>query len=94
MADSVRALAIGVEVQRIVSPRNIQAVNLGYPLLRNLNAVVALDDNGKLPPVVEEWARFILSRAGQETLIKDGFVPLDRSDIAVQQERLGWETLK
>jgi hypothetical protein len=55
---------------------------------------VALDDNGKLPPVVEEWARFILSRAGQETLIKDGFVPLDRSDIAVQQERLGWETLK
>ena len=94
MADSVRALAIGVDGQRIVSPRNSQAVNLGYPLLRNLNAVVALDDNGKLPPVVEEWARFILSRAGQETLIKDGFVPLDRSDIAVQQDRLGWETLK
>jgi len=94
LSDSVRSLAIGIEGQRIVSPRSSQAVDRGYPLLRKLNVVVALDDDGKLATVVEEWARFILSRAGQETLIKDGFVPLDRSDIAVQQERLGWETLK
>jgi phosphate transport system substrate-binding protein len=92
--DSVRSLAIALDGQRIVSPRNTQAVDLGYPLLRKLSVVVSVDQQGKLTPVVEEWTKFILSRSGQEILIKDGLVPLDRSDIATQQERLGWEQLK
>ena len=94
LPDSVRALAIAVEGQRLVSPRNPRVVDLGYPLLRKLSVVVALNNEGKLNPAVEEWTKFILSKAGQETLVKDGLVPLDRSDIAVQQERLGWDQLK
>lgn len=91
---SVRPIAIAVDGQKIVSPRNTQAVDLGYPLLRKLSLLVPADASGKLDPVVEEWTKFVLSRTGQESLIKDGLVPLDRSDIATQQERLGWEQLK
>jgi len=94
LPNSVRALAIAVEGQRLISPRNARVVDLGYPLLRKLSVVVSLNEDGKLNPTVEEWTKFILSKAGQETLVKDGLVPLDRSDIAVQQERLGWDQLK
>ena len=94
LPDSVRALAIAVDGQRLISPRNARVVDHGYPLLRKLSVVVSLNEDGKLNPTVEEWTKFILSKAGQETLVKDGLVPLDRSDIAVQQERLGWDQLK
>ena len=93
-SESVRSLAIAVDGQRIISPRNSQAVDLGYPLLRKLSVVVCADEQGKLTPLVQEWTKFVLSRTGQETLIKDGLLPLDRSDIAAQEERLGWEQLK
>lgn len=94
LSDSVRALAIAVDGQKFVSPKNNQAVDLGYPLLRKLTMVVSMNESGKLTPEVEEMTKFILSRTGQETLIKDGLLPLDRSDIFTQQERLGWEQLK
>ncbi|MFN5394272.1 MAG: PstS family phosphate ABC transporter substrate-binding protein [Planctomycetota bacterium] len=94
LTDSVRSLAIAVDGQKIVSPRSPQAIDLGYPLLRKLSVVVSQTEDGKLTPAVEELTKFILSQAGQETLIKDGLVPLDRSDIATQQEKLGWQQLK
>lgn len=94
LSESVRPLAIAVDGQKLISPKNLQAVDLGYPLLRKLSVVVSVDADGKLAPVVEELAKFLLSRPGQEILVKDGLVPLDRSDIAVQEERLGWEQLK
>jgi phosphate transport system substrate-binding protein len=94
LTDSVRSLAIAVDGQKIVSPRSPQAIDLGYPLLRKLSVIVSQSDDGKLTPAVEELTKFILSQTGQETLIKDGLVPLDRSDIALQQEKLGWQQLK
>jgi len=94
LSESVRPISIAVDGQKIISPKNLQAVDLGYPLLRKLSVVVSLDSDGKMTPTVEELTKFILSRSGQETLVKDGLVPLDRSDIAVQEERLGWEQLK
>jgi phosphate transport system substrate-binding protein len=69
-------------------------VDLGYPLLRKLTVVARLDESGKLAPQIEEFIRFVLSNQGQDSLVKDGFVPLDRSDIYAQQELLGWEVLK
>ncbi|MFM9062353.1 MAG: PstS family phosphate ABC transporter substrate-binding protein, partial [Pirellula sp.] len=94
LTDTVRSLAIAVDGQKIVSPRSPQAIDLGYPLLRKLSVIVSETEDGKFTPAVEELTKFILSQAGQETLIKDGLVPLDRSDIALQQEKLGWQQLK
>lgn len=92
--DSVRPLPIALDASRIISSTNPQAVDLGYPLLRKLTVVARLDESGKLAPQIEEFVRFVLSNQGQDSLVKDGFVPLDRSDIYAQQELLGWEILK
>lgn len=92
--DSVRALPIALDASRVISPSNPQAVDAGYPLLRKLSIVARLEDSGKLAPQVDEFLRFVLSRQGQDTLIQDGLIPLDRSDVFAQQELLGWEVLK
>jgi phosphate transport system substrate-binding protein len=47
-----------------------------YPLSRYLYIYVNLPPDGELRPVVREFLRFILSRDGQEIVIKDGFIPL------------------
>lgn len=92
--DSVRALPIALDASRVISPANPQAVDEGYPLLRKLSIIARLDESGKLTPQVDEFLRFVLSRHGQDTLIQDGLIPLDRSDVFAQQELLGWEVLK
>jgi phosphate transport system substrate-binding protein len=92
--DSVRPLPIALDASRLIASNNPQAVDLGYPLLRKLTVVARLDESGKLAPQIEEFIRFVLSNQGQDSLVKDGFVPLDRSDIYAQQELLGWEVLK
>ena len=66
----------------------------GYPLLRKLTVLVSANEEGKYPNTVDELLRFVLSAQGQEALVKDGLVPLDRSAIYNQQEKLGWESLK
>lgn len=92
--ESVRALPIALDASRVLSPANPQAVDAGYPLLRKLSIVARLEDSGKLAPQVDEFLRYVLSRQGQDTLIQDGLIPLDRSDVFAQQELLGWEVLK
>lgn len=52
-----------------------------YPLSRYLYIYVKLPPDGELRPVVREFLRFILSRDGQEIVIKDGFIPLTKKMV-------------
>ena len=56
-----------------------------YPLSRYLYLYVNKTPNKPLDPLVREFIKFVLSRAGQETVVKDGYLPI--SAKLVEQER-------
>ncbi|MFB3907735.1 MAG: PstS family phosphate ABC transporter substrate-binding protein [Candidatus Eisenbacteria bacterium] len=57
-----------------------------YPLGRYLYIYYNQAPNKPLDPLVREFLRFVLSREGQEVVIKDGYLPLPEK--VVQQESL------
>lgn len=59
-----------------------------YPLGRLLYLYVAKEPNKPLPPLVKEFLTFVLSREGQEVVVKDGYLPLTAAVAAKQLELL------
>lgn len=47
-----------------------------YPLSRMLYLYVGKEPNKPLPAVTAEFLRFVLSKEGQEIVVKDGYLPL------------------
>ncbi len=47
-----------------------------YPLGRMLYLYVAKKPNQPLPKMIEEFIKFVLSKEGQEIVVKDGYLPL------------------
>jgi phosphate transport system substrate-binding protein len=47
-----------------------------YPLGRMLYLYVAKKPNKPLPKLVEEFLKYVLSKEGQEIVVKDGYLPL------------------
>ena len=56
-----------------------------YPLSRYLYVYVNKAPNKPLDPLVREFLRFILSKEGQEVVVKDGYLPVT---VKVAQEEL------
>ncbi|HFQ91428.1 MAG TPA: phosphate ABC transporter substrate-binding protein PstS family protein [Chromatiales bacterium] len=56
------------------TPEN--AVRGKYPLSRFLYIYVNKKPNQPLPPLEREFIRMVLSKTGQEVVIKDGYIPL------------------
>jgi phosphate transport system substrate-binding protein len=56
-----------------------------YPLSRFLYVYVNKAPNKPLAPLVGEFLRYVLSRDGQEVVVKDGFLPL--KDAVLEPER-------
>ena len=52
------------------------AVKGSYPLSRFLYVYINKDPNKPLPPIEREFVKLVLSKAGQEVVVKDGYVPL------------------
>lgn len=52
-----------------------------YPLSRFLFVYVNKAPNRPLDPLVREFLRFVVSREGQEVVVKDGYLPLRPKDI-------------
>jgi len=55
-----------------------------YPLARPLYVYVNKSPNKSLNPVVQEFLKLVLSKEGQEIVLKDGFLPLP-ADIAAKE---------
>jgi phosphate transport system substrate-binding protein len=57
-----------------------------YPLARFLYVYTNRAPNKPADPLVLEFARFMLSREGQETVVKDGYIPIpagiDKEEVA------------
>jgi phosphate transport system substrate-binding protein len=55
-----------------------------YPLARFLQIYVNRAPNKPVDPLVKEFVRFVLSREGQEIVLKDGYLPLP-SDVVEEE---------
>ncbi|MHC1698679.1 MAG: PstS family phosphate ABC transporter substrate-binding protein [Geobacteraceae bacterium] len=73
----VKVLALSEkEGQPAVDATYENALNNSYPLSRFLYVYVAKAPGKPLPKIQEEFLKFVLSKEGQEVVIKDGFLPL------------------
>jgi len=59
-----------------------------YPLGRFLYIYINKAPGQPLPPVVHEFMRYVLSREGQEAVIRDGYLPLPAEVVAEELARL------
>ena len=74
---SVRAVPIAKSASSEyfeATPEN--SVSGNYPLARFLYVYVNKEPNKPLPPLEREFVKLILSKTGQEVVLKDGYIPL------------------
>jgi phosphate transport system substrate-binding protein len=73
----VRAIPLAKKADLpLVEPTFDNALAGKYPLGRALYIYVAKKPSEPLPPHVKEFLKFVLSKEGQEIVVKDGFGPL------------------
>jgi phosphate transport system substrate-binding protein len=63
-------------------------LNGSYPLARFLYVYVNKKPGKPLDPLILEFVKYILSKKGQEVVIKDGYIPLPASVIAEELGKL------
>ena len=61
-----------------------------YPLARYLYVYVNKAPNRPLNPLEGEFLRLILSRSGQEAVVKDGYIPLPAAVVQQALKTLGY----
>jgi phosphate transport system substrate-binding protein len=60
-----------------------------YPLTRIIPIVIDRQPGKLIDPKVKEFLRYILSREGQEAVVRDGrYLPLTREAVATQLKKL------
>jgi phosphate transport system substrate-binding protein len=59
-----------------------------YPLSRYLYVYVNRAPGQPLDPLVKEFLAYVLSKEGQEIVVKDGFVPLAKEIVQVELKKL------
>jgi len=65
------------------------AIAGNYPLARFLFVYVNKEPNKPLTPLEREFIKLVLSKAGQEVVLKDGYIPLPVNVIEATYEALG-----
>lgn len=74
---SVRAVPLARKGKsKFVEATAGNAVNKTYPLSRFLYVYVNKKPNEPLPPLEREFIKLVMSKAGQEVVVKDGYIPL------------------
>jgi phosphate transport system substrate-binding protein len=85
----VRAIPLSAKEGEEFTPADMQHVIDGsYPLGRFLYIYVNKAPNKPLDPLVREFLKFVLSKEGQEVVIKDGYLPLPAKVAQAEIEKL------
>ncbi len=85
----VKALSLAKEQGGTPFPPNYENVLNGqYPLSRTLYIYVVKEPNKPLPTLTQEFLKFVLSKEGQEIVVKDGYLPLPAKVIEKQLQML------
>ncbi len=81
----VKAVALAKKPGKpFVEASNENALNGSYPLSRFLYVYVNKHPNKPLAPLEREFIKMVLSKVGQEVVIKDGYIPLPTKVIEMQ----------
>jgi len=87
---SVRALPLAKkEGGAFIEPTPENALNGTYPLARSLYVYVNKKPGQALPPLEREFLKLVLSKVGQEVVVKDGYIPLPAAAVERQMKDLG-----
>jgi len=86
----VRAIPLAkTHEDKLAEPSFENAMNGTYPLGRTLMINVVKKPNEPLPKLAEEFIKFVLSKQGQEVVVKDGFGPLSPEQIEKELAKIG-----
>ncbi len=87
---SVRALPLSKKANgKLVEPTPENALKGTYPLARALYVYVNKAPNKPLAPLEREFIKLVLSKQGQEIVVKDGYIPLPGKMVAKTLAGLG-----
>ena len=87
---SVRAVPLSKKPgQTPIAATPENAVTGEYPLSRYLYVYINKAPNKPLSPLDREFIKLVLSKAGQEVVVKDGYIPLPAKVVAKQSAKLG-----
>ena len=64
------------------------AINKTYPLSRFLYVYVNKHPNKPLPPLEREFVKLVLSKLGQQVVVKDGYIPLPGKVVEKELKKL------
>jgi phosphate transport system substrate-binding protein len=81
----VKAIALGKSAGKMFEPTYDNALNGNYPLARFLYIYVNKAPNQPMDTLTREFLKFVLSKEGQEIVVKDGYYPLPSQ---VEQENM------
>lgn len=85
----VRVVPLGRDGETPVDATAENAAAGTYPLARFLYVAVNKHPNRPLPPLEREFFRMVLSKQGQEVVVRDGYVPLTQSVAQRELARVG-----
>ncbi len=84
----VRPLAMAEEGANFVEPTAENALSGNYPLARFLYVYVNKAPGKPLDPLTYEFLKMVLSKEGQQVVIKDGYFPIANSIVEEDLARL------
>jgi phosphate transport system substrate-binding protein len=86
---AVRAVPLAKkEGGEFVEANDENAINNTYPLSRFLFVYINKAPGEPLAPNVREFIRMILSQSGQQTVVKDGYIPLPKAVVEKELAKL------
>lgn len=90
MTSGVKAIDLSKETGGECIAANAEHAIAGdYPLARLLYVYVNKKPGQPLPPLEREFFRMVLSRTGQQVVVRDGYIPLPASVAQRFREQLG-----
>jgi phosphate transport system substrate-binding protein len=88
ITSGVKTVKLGKSANDTYGPTVDNALNGKYPLARPLYLYINKKPGEKLPELVEEFIKYVLSKEGQEIVIKDGFIPLPKNILDKELAKL------
>ena len=87
---SVRALPLAKKPgQNYVEATPENAITGKYPLARSLYVYVNKKPGQPMSPLEREFVKMVMSKVGQEVVVKDGYIPLPAKVVEKQMSALG-----
>lgn len=85
----VRALPVSEKGTTFVEAKGENAYSGTYPLARFLSLYINKQPNAELDPLRKEFLAFVLSKEGQASVEKNGYIPLTAAVISAERTKLG-----